>query len=1149
MRRFQVLSRDTKVFGRFFLEASAGTGKTFAIEHIAVRALLESEDPLTIDQILIVTFTKAATRELRLRLRQNLMKTLLILQTGHGGPDYLQPIFEQGAHTLFSSQRKIEEALCNFDKASIFTLHGFCHKMLTECAFESGETIQIGPVDSMIYLDAIYQVVEDVFRIGLDPGRYSPSQIAGLMGRSPHGMQGLIKKIIPWVEKQVFIYKSVGFSDLMDQFNEQIQLLSSGYFLEEKPFLADLQALLALYKKTKEVHIDQGIRFFEVLKNREISYQEFDYWVGVKDCFLSLLQTENLKKGKDPSHISLHYPDLFQKLSKTLLPLIEQGSDTELNFLRIVKDCIETWKGCPAYQESFSPDELLRKMVGTLNKASVKEKISAKYAIGIVDEFQDTDPLQWQIFKTLFLDQEKNLKTIYLVGDPKQSIYSFRNADVYTYLQAMNNMGIEHRLFLDTNFRSDPSLVGALNILFTQYIAKQWMPLPSTEEFLEVRSVLAKEDFPKEVDRKNRGSVHFFIGQGSSGRSKKWPSIKLEEDQLLAFIVLEIQRMYGLEGFRFGQFAILVRDRFQAARMEDSLKKSGIACSVKRSFSVDESAAYLALYDLIHAVIYYDDTAALKKVLGGVFIGMQAHDLIGGMELAALQDAKSYFQKAKYDIVKKGWGAFFSQFLASCWNGASESILEHILSRDDRALYFDVRQLLQIIQQSPSVDLFSLDSFYAFYKRLAHLDPDDEILKVAAESEEDQVIIMTIHASKGLEFDIVFALGLVSRSSSIDEIIKTNENGVEGLEKADFSKESCLKAILETDAEKMRHLYVALTRAKTRVYIPVAIDLDRKRVEISCASSIELLCQSFGKESFNLMQAYDNIHLFSADILTQHLDRLSKLGSISYSLLKDTTLSSWSKDLLSEKKDLVFTPAFDRVFRPEKILSFSSIHQNEMKSSLSTVASQEIPENILPLGAETGTVLHRILELVIQQGLHHPYNVDGIAHLVDQHTQMGPLALFQVVICEMIHQTMHLPLSSNFYSFCLADIPSKDFFLEMEFAFELSGDMMKGFIDGVFLFDKKIYILDWKTNYLGDKSSDYLSDKMAVVMEEQGYFLQAAIYSEALKRYLIQLDLSERSLSFGGAFYLFLRGNAAFYFLPDLSLLSGIEKGEMIRCS
>ena len=107
MRRFQVLSRDTKVFGRFFLEASAGTGKTFAIEHIAVRALLESEDPLTIDQILIVTFTKAATRELRLRLRQNLMKTLLILQTGHGGPDYLQPIFEQGAHTLFSSQRKI----------------------------------------------------------------------------------------------------------------------------------------------------------------------------------------------------------------------------------------------------------------------------------------------------------------------------------------------------------------------------------------------------------------------------------------------------------------------------------------------------------------------------------------------------------------------------------------------------------------------------------------------------------------------------------------------------------------------------------------------------------------------------------------------------------------------------------------------------------------------------------------------------------------------------------------------------------------------------------------------------------------------------------------------------------------------------------
>ncbi|NDE82602.1 MAG: hypothetical protein EB051_03165 [Chlamydiia bacterium] len=1149
MRRFQVLSRDTKVFGRFFLEASAGTGKTFAIEHIAVRALLESQDLLTIDQILIVTFTKAATRELRLRLRQNLMKTLLILQTGHGGPDYLQPIFEQGAHALFSSQRKIEEALCNFDKASIFTLHGFCHKMLTECAFESGESIQIDPVDSMTYLDAIYQVVEDVFRIGLDPSRYSPSQIAGVMGRSSNGMQGLIKKIIPWVEKQVFIPQSVGFSDLIDQCNEKLALVSAGYVLEKDLFVRDLQDLLALYKKTKEVHIQQGIRFFEVLKNREISYPELDYWIGLKDCFLSFIHPENLKKGKDPSHITLHYPDLFQKLSKTLLPLIEQGSDAELNFLRIIKECIETWKGCSAYQESFSPDELLRKMVGALAKPLVKEKISAKYAIGIVDEFQDTDPIQWQIFKTLFLDQEKNLKTIYLVGDPKQSIYSFRNADVYTYLQAMNTLGTEHRLFLDTNFRSDPSLVGALNILFTQDIAKQWMPLPSTQEFLEVRSVLAKEDFSNEVETKERGSIHFFIGQGSCGRSKKWPSVKLEEDQLLAFIVLEIQRMYEAEGFRLGQFAILVRDRFQAARMEDSLKKSGIACSVKRSFSVDESAAYLALYDLIHAVIYYDDTAALKKVLGGVFIGMQAHDLIGGMELESLQEAKSYFQAAKYDILKKGWGAFFSQFLASCWNGDSESILERILSREDRSLYFDVRQLLQIIQQSLSVDLFSLDRFYAFYKSLAHLDPDDEILKVSAESEEDQVIIMTIHASKGLEFDIVFALGLVSRSSAIDEIIKTKENGMEGLEKADLSKESCLTAILEIDAEKMRHLYVALTRAKTRVYIPVAIDLDQKRVEISCASSIELLCQSFGKESFNLIEAYENIHLFSSEILARHLDRLSKLGSISYSLLKDTTLSSWSKDMLSDEKDLVFAPAFDRIFRSEKILSFSSIHQNEMKSSLATLATEEISDHILPLGAETGTVLHRILELVIQQGLHHPYNVDGIAHLVDEHTRTGNLAPFQGAISDMIYQTMHLPLSSNFSSFCLADIPSKDFFIEMEFAFEFSGNMMKGFIDGVFLFDKKIYILDWKTNYLGYKSSDYLSDKIAVVMQEQGYFLQAAIYAEALKRYLTQLDLSERSLSFGGAFYLFLRGNAPFYFLPDPSLLRGIEKGDTIRCS
>jgi exodeoxyribonuclease V beta subunit len=129
-------------------------------------------------------------------------------------------------------------------------------------------------------------------------------------------------------------------------------------------------------------------------------------------------------------------------------------------------------------------------------------------------------------------------------------------------------------------------------------------------------------------------------------------------------------------------------------------------------------------------------------------------------------------------------------------------------------------------------DIYALDSFYDFYTHLALLDSDDEMLKVHRESEEDQVIVMTIHTSKGLEFEIVFAIGLVSRIASQSEIVTTKQDGADRLEKWDINKESCMKALLESDAEKMRHLYVALTRAKQKIYIPIAIDLDKKEVEL-----------------------------------------------------------------------------------------------------------------------------------------------------------------------------------------------------------------------------------------------------------------------------------------------------------------------------
>lgn len=137
MAIFNVLNPETKIFNHHFLEASAGTGKTFAIENIVPRLLLESEDPLVqLSEILVVTFTRAATRELKSRIYHNLLKIKTALDLGVGGPLYIARYLEEESKKD-QAKRRIEEALCFFETAQVFTLHGFCLKILQEFAFEA----------------------------------------------------------------------------------------------------------------------------------------------------------------------------------------------------------------------------------------------------------------------------------------------------------------------------------------------------------------------------------------------------------------------------------------------------------------------------------------------------------------------------------------------------------------------------------------------------------------------------------------------------------------------------------------------------------------------------------------------------------------------------------------------------------------------------------------------------------------------------------------------------------------------------------------------------------------------------------------------------------------------------------------------------
>ena len=238
----------------------------------------------------------------------------------------------------------------------------------------------------------------------------------------------------------------------------------------------------------------------------------------------------------------------------------------------------------------LSPDAILTEMAKLLERPQFRELVKQKYRAVIIDEFQDTDPVQWAIFRTLFL----NVKQLYIVGDPKQSIYAFRNADLYTYLEAKENFSVAH---LDTNFRSAPKLIDALNTLFS---TKEWMYLPKLQKFLDVHRVQAgvKED--------GEGLLHFFVSQ------------EKDEERLFAFIAQNIVPHLSN--------AVLVKDRFQGARLQAYLRKWNISCAVKRAGSLADTLAFSAMHDLLEAVKRPDDASAVKKVLAGPFICFNHHN-------------------------------------------------------------------------------------------------------------------------------------------------------------------------------------------------------------------------------------------------------------------------------------------------------------------------------------------------------------------------------------------------------------------------------------------------------------------------------------------------------------------------------------------
>lgn len=954
MKRFDCLSQDCNVFGPHLLEASAGTGKTFTIEHVFVRLILEK---VPLEKILVVTFTRAATRELKHRIRTNIEKAIESLSSRDISWPYLID-YLGSEEAMFA----LTQARLGFDDAKIFTIHGFCYRMLKEFAFEAGKLFALNdPDDEGEIARKVRSSMAEFWLAKVDETLLCPEQIALLFGKYDTLQElGLAlanaqksletRSFLTWHQAFIAALNLAPSVSMRDEFDA----ISSNFKAHKGDFYAQMDWLSAALQNPED-----PIPFRKLLAHQ--------------GSLFSFLDPKNRKvKAKN-------IPSPFFDWAVSFLGPIVMEASSRKNIQLVLTHAWKTWE--KATIGILQPDEIVEEMHEALASVEFLQSLKKRFQAVIIDEFQDTDPLQWKIFEKAFIQ----CPTLFLVGDPKQSIYRFRSADVYTYFQAKETLGPENVYQLDTNFRSSKELLGSLNVLFS----RNWLRLPQKNSVIEYLPVNAGSSVSSCLQDEKK-AIHWILGE----------DIATFNETFLPFAVAEIEKLQISD---YKSVAILVKDRYELQSALDLLRSRGIPCIARSHQLLSETFDCCAIRELFEAIANPEDESARFIAEHGPF-----------------QTDLPYLYWREF-IEENGIAKFFSEFFNDNVSADLRQVIEEIFVWEQR-------------------EGFSFEGLIQFFEEL---DP----VRRRADEVEDAVQILTLHVSKGLEFEIVFALALASPNVEAD---------------------------VEINAEKLRQLYVAMTRAKKRLYVPYKPSHSKR------LSPMDLFVTQIETE---------------VGAFIPYLGKLSETHDLSFEHVP-TPYRLLDKEIQEETQKIEEPLPVIR-YTPTYIQSFTSLAQSEHLKIEST-------DDGLPRGKETGTIIHEVFETIFQT---RAWKSDTDS-LVEKILHSTSLASNVTLVQELVRKTLSQVLSDGKRSFCLRELDVV--FPEMEFLYVRESNYITGSMDLVFILETEVYLIDWKTNVLNHTQAD-------VVMRANDYPLQAALYKEAIIRHFNQ------EKKFGGMFYIFVR--------------------------
>ncbi len=830
MHEFEML--QVPLVGRSLVEASAGTGKTYALSTLLVRLLLEQRH--TIDQILVVTFTEAATMELKDRVRRRIQQAISILEAlerpGAEVPSNADPILVDLARQQRQPKRALaalRSALNSFDDAAIFTIHGFCHRVLQENAFFSGVPFEAEllrdtrPMVEEVLLDYWSRTVSSSSLLFVERLRQPGRQLT----------PNTLKSFAQWVAQ-----------------TKQLVVLP-----EDAPLPAELhtEAFCKAFQHAAELFDEREIR--ELLLNAGLHGNWYrkssipEWCKELRDYFSSPVvlpqvperfekfTTSSLRSAARAKAAPEHpFFDACDELLEQTRQFEEQVDTHILGFMRGLVNYVQ--QQMPARKEQqglLSFDDLLGQLHDALLAASgpaLAGAIRQRYPAALIDEFQDTDPTQYSIFERIYAGSANSM---FLIGDPKQAIYSFRGADVFAYLVAAQSVKPERRYTMAVNYRSDADLVAATNHLFLDSPAPFFIRdigFPDVhanqqgESALQIPEALGSAPFQFRFCQREQARSSRYAPSGQ--KAFDWNFKRRELPALVAREVLDLlQSDATLNGRALlpKDFAILTRTNAEAFDCQRALQALRIPSVVQGDRSVYEYEEAAELQLPLAAVLEPANTRAIRAALTTEMLGLTAEQLLAlDTDDAAWDEWIERFRNYNQRWVSDGFVQMIRQVMQGC--GISERLLGLIDGERRMTNLLHLVELLHTASTTQHLGPSGLFQHLAQQRTREFAIKDSEQIRL--ESDEDAVVLTTIHKSKGLEYPIVICPTLFNgmlvhpgdrnttrfHDSDDHNRLKLDLGSTRLAAHQELMKEEAM-------AENLRLLYVALTRARHRTVV------------------------------------------------------------------------------------------------------------------------------------------------------------------------------------------------------------------------------------------------------------------------------------------------------------------------------------------